>query len=1166
MLDDILDISNNRQVFEDLKKLFAEEQAVAFVGAGASAGMYPQWGQVIDGLADYAVDYGRAKPSDRDRWKADTTSTPQQLVNTILRRLDEAYYHNFLKSTFAPRRGSDGKPFTPVHAALLRLPFKGYVTTNYDPAFEFARPVLRPNCLTTGTPTWQDDDEVYRWLTGDVFDEPEACPILWLHGYWQRPASIVLNSGEYNAAYKRGLYRNTFNRLWLQDHLVFAGFGFNDPQFTFMAGEILQDIRNAAALPRHIAVLSLRPEADGKWPDEDTLRDRRENLEADYHVRPLFYRVKPLPDGGEDHSELLELLEGLLPPPSPAEPVTAPAVPITSPAGPAIAPAAFPTHWEHETSNDEKFSGRDDEQARLDRWVRDQAVRAIGVTAVGGTGKTALVGHWLKNTEGWRSRTFAGLFGWSFYQDRDSSAFLEGLLLWAHEVFGTPEPNDETDLVAAALTLMRDHPLVVVLDGLEVLQEGPEDARYGTFLDGTLREFLGALFAGRHESLAILTSRFVFADLERHLGTQFHQLELSGLPEDLGAALLADLDVRGPHHERMEVSRRLEGHPLALRVFAEAIPDGERDQPGGFLEEAFRTSALDPDAPVAGKLRRLLVFYEGKLPPNQTRLLSIVALFRSPEETILRLAAGLFADDEQEALPDDAALAEELGWLHRRGILTREPTQDGHGYACHPILRDHFRSLLLDEGADTARRAADLLQGAPSEEQPRSVQEIEPVLLAIELLLEAGEFQAGDELYTARLQDEFLFLSMPAFAEGLRCAMGFVANESRRQQCEEKLSRTRLSFYLNEVGLFASQSGHYELAATFYADSNAMYREMGVAGSLNIGLQNQADLSIFLGQLADSADSTAEATSLALELRDEAEIFIGYAYCGSVAALSAQVGAAARDFAIANALGKKNDADGAELYSGRGVRWAEMLLRTGHPALAARRTTANLRICEAEGWYQDVARCHQVLAACALAKGKPDEAEAQLRQSEPVFQRGQMLYDLARVHMTAGQVALARRDVTEGIRRSAEALALAQPRGMRLIHADALVLRGQARLLEAAPPVGRRARAGEPNDPVFRALDDAEEGLRIARDCGYAWAERDALFLQAETHTALSSAYRAADNEIAANRHRDSAHSIRQEAEALASRLILTEDDLAEADAKAAEWLEQWEKETAAKS
>jgi hypothetical protein len=82
--------------------------------------------------------------------------------------------------------------------------------------------------------------------------------------------------------------------------------------------------------------------------------------------------------------------------------------------------------------------------------------------------------------------------------------------------------------------------------------------------------------------------------------------------------------------------------------------------------------------------------------------------------------------------------------------------------------------------------------------------------------------------------------------------------------------------------------------------------------------------------------------------------------------------------------------------------------------------------------------------------------------------------DLARLHITAGELALARQDAPGALDRAAEALALAAPRGMRLVHADALVLRGRARLLEAEI------------DSAARALDDAEEALRLARDCGYA--------------------------------------------------------------------------------
>jgi SIR2-like domain len=1146
--DELLSLPGNRAVFDALVSSLSDGEAIAFVGAGASAGMYPLWGEFIGQLADHAVAEGKAGPREAERWKSDTVFTPPQRVNAILRRIGEPRYRSFLKDTFEPRRGPDGKRYTATHATLLRLPFAGYVTTNYDPALEFARMELRPGSLTTGTPTWQDDDEVHRWHTGDIFKREGDCPILWLHGYWQRPNGIVLNSGEYSRAYKPGLYRRLFEGLWGQRHLVFVGFGFNDPQFTFMVGEYLRELGDANALPRHVAVLGLQPGADGRLPDPEDVRDWRDNLEADYHVRPLFY-----PLSGGDHSALQTLLDAVaeacgcaLPAaPAPAAPVDA-ATP--APALSATAPA-FAAKWFHEPSNDDKFVGREDEIARLDRWVRDDAVRAVGLSAVGGTGKTALVGHWLRKTEGWRTRPFAGLFAWSFYQNRDTADFLLELLLWAHEALGTPEPDDETDLIDAALDVMRKHSLVVVLDGLEVLQEGPEEARHGAFLDGVLRELLAAVCQRQHQSLAVLTSRFVFADLERFLGTAFHQLELHGLLPEQGAGLLDDLRVGGPAPEREHISRQLDGHPLGLRVFADALPDEDREHPRRFLDHAFRPSDLPEGAPLNDKLRRLLVFYEKRLPPVQTRLLGIVALFRTPvpDETVLRLARGLFGRKRKEPLPDDVTLAAELKRLQARGILSREPIEGGHGSACHPILRGHFRAVLLRTGANTARLAANLLTGQPPAENPRSIKDIEPVLLAIELLLDVGEFEAADELYSLRLVDGSIFKWLPAPMEGLTCTLGFVRDEKQRQQCENKLSRWQLRDYLNSVALRADHSGHYEIALNYYNDSIAIAREMGDASSLSTGLQNESEALICLGQLDEARRSNDVALGLAIRERDEPGILTSYAYRGLSMSLSGQVLPAAEDFAFANELEKKNDYDGVQLYSLDGVHWAELLVRVGHQSLARNLTQINLRICEENQWNDDVARCHYLLGWCALAEGIFDVAEIELRQAEQILHRGQLLFWLTRLHITAGELALAQKNAVGVFERAAEALALASPRGMRLVHADALVLRGRARLLEAQP------------DAAGRALDDAEEALRLARECGYAWGERDGLFLKAGAHAAQAAGQRAAGNVTAAAREREASRRARAEAESLAARLVLTEEDLAAAEAKAKAWMKKWE-------
>ncbi|MCA1852633.1 MAG: hypothetical protein LC647_09630 [Beggiatoa sp.] len=140
-------------MFEALCSILGDGKAIAFVGAGASAPMYPLWGQFIELLADHAVAEGKAEENDAKRWKADTISNPQQRVNVILRKLGEPRYRNFLRHTFGPRNGPDGRRYTATHAALLRLPFRGYAATNYDP-----RAGLRPSRVAAAKPQHRHAD------------------------------------------------------------------------------------------------------------------------------------------------------------------------------------------------------------------------------------------------------------------------------------------------------------------------------------------------------------------------------------------------------------------------------------------------------------------------------------------------------------------------------------------------------------------------------------------------------------------------------------------------------------------------------------------------------------------------------------------------------------------------------------------------------------------------------------------------------------------------------------------------------------------------------------------------------------------------------------------------------------------------------------------------
>jgi hypothetical protein len=101
------------------------------------------------------------------------------------------------------------------------------------------------------------------------------------------------------------------------------------------------------------------------------------------------------------------------------------------------------------------------------------------------------------------------------------------------------------------------------------------------------------------------------------------------------------------------------------------------------------------------------------------------------------------------------------------------------------------------------------------------------------------------------------------------------------------------------------------------------------------------------------------------------------------------------------------------------------------------------------------------------------------------------------------------------------ALRLAAPRKMLTDQADALVQRGRIRLDQARTrplPIDRQL--------AEQAGDDFNAALTLARSCGYAWAESDALTYLAQVHALLGDQPKAA--------------AVGREAETLSRRLLDT--------------------------
>jgi len=728
-MHEIEKIPGNAHSIEKLTALFNNKRSLAFVGAGASAGLYPLWNELIIRLSNETINRGLSTAADRNFWLSNASNSPSQVVKGIKNALGANLYGAILYKLFSPKLTPNEKYYTPIHGAIVNLNFRGIITTNYDPGLIEARHSERNDIITTGFSTWQDGDDLQRWLTGEIFSH-NSIPILFSHGIYQRSDTIVLGVDEYRDAYQPGLYRRLFEKLWVQENLVFIGFSFSDNWIKFVSDEVLSQCRNSSASEaRHVAIIGLN---ENNTYSPEFRRYFYDSFNSDV----IFYPVNTTGDGKEDHSELFKLLKSF----------HIPQVDRTyglkkSPSEDTLSDIK----WVHETTNDDKFTGRTFSIERLNRWAKDPDVKVIGITGMGGQGKTALIGHWLKNnTEAW-FRKCEHLYFWSFYANRSVNDFLIGFLKFMNVEIGQEifqqtvkrrrkKKSDKKviqsiPLFKIAINSLKSTSVILALDGLEVIQERPGTSAYGTLLEDELRHFLDYACRTEHNSIVVLTSRFPFSDLSTFIGSDLRVLDLEKLSVIDGSKLLERCNVKGKVSDRELIVKLFEGHPLALRIFAAALSTQSYGDPSRLYQIVFNEFGLNESDPLEGKLLRLLRFYENQLPEHYRVLLRAVSLFRYPieEQIVLTLSRKQIIKDINGDIQGKAIIVA-LKNLQEDGLLLKENIEDQIRYSCHPVIRDHFRLSQINKDLSLASEAAFLLTSRPAENRPTDVKEIIPVL------------------------------------------------------------------------------------------------------------------------------------------------------------------------------------------------------------------------------------------------------------------------------------------------------------------------------------------------------------------------------------------------------------------------------------------------------
>ncbi len=288
------------------------------------------------------------------------------------------------------------------------------------------------------------------------------------------------------------------------------------------------------------------------------------------------------------------------------------------------------------TPHSSKLIGRTSEKALLTReWDQRYNRNILALIAEGGTGKSFLVSRWLSELKDKKPVPYAGaerIFTWSFYsqgskgQITSSEGFFSDLL----RSFGeNPASYDSLGQADKALELVCQETMILVLDGVEPLQNPPNHTDAGRFHDRTMGDFINRLARQPWPGLVVVTSRQPLAELTADEGQAVSHVDVQTLKPKDGAALLTSLGVTGPEEEMQAASEEMGGHAFGLVLLGRYLADVTGD---GDITKRDRVKLLYAHVKGADKAKAMLKAYADWFGANssETAMLHLLGLFDRP--------------------------------------------------------------------------------------------------------------------------------------------------------------------------------------------------------------------------------------------------------------------------------------------------------------------------------------------------------------------------------------------------------------------------------------------------------------------------------------------------------------------------------------------------------